>query len=92
MTLEYFVRAVQDQIRTIECPQLVESTDVEVNEATFHFKRGDAVVTVDHSGQIRAFTNFGPKVAWRTDPRPMDLASARLVAEFFATRAGAANG
>jgi len=90
MTLEFFVRTVQDQIRKSDCPQLVASTDVDPHEATFHFKRGDAVVTVDRTGQIRASTNFGTKMIWQTEARPMDLANARLVAEFFATSAGAA--
>lgn len=91
MTLEFFVRAVQDHIRTIHGPQLVESTDVEVNEAVFHFKRGEAVVTVDRTGQIHAATNFGAKIIWQTAPRPMDVANARLVAEFFTERAGGAH-
>jgi hypothetical protein len=27
----------------------------------------DAVVTVDRTGQIHAFTNFRPKMSWRTE-------------------------
>lgn len=85
-----FVRSIQTQIRTIEGPQLVQNTDiVDDNEAIFHFERGTALVTVDNSGLVHAFTNFGPKMIWRTEPRPMDLASARLIAEFFVARAGA---
>ena len=43
--------------------------DVDAKEAVFHFKRGEAVVTVDRTGQIRAFTNFVKKgLANRTTP------------------------